>query len=268
MITHTENRYEGAFVWRRKKAKFERTLKRSCYIALLIAVLSSTAYFKYTYDELPDWMLRPVAYAFSLRNDPKLVEKSLDEEIVDSDLAGSVSGKGDNMSKGPRASKLGEEDSRRRYTVIYNHIVRIGSVGPERADWMARYILASSQKWRVDPLLVTALFTQESGFRMSAVSKTGAYGIAQIQPETARQLGIDYTDPAQNMEGGIRYLAEQLGTFQQAKSSPVSLAVAAYNAGPGAVKKYGGVPPYNETVTHVKKVGVIFERLVNEYNNN
>lgn len=154
----------------------------------------------------------------------------------------------------------------RCYQVIFNHILNTApGLEPEQADWITLAILESCIKYQVDPLLATALFTQESGFNMYAISCTGAVGIAQLQPETARWLGVDPFDMYQNIEGGIYYLADQLNTFAACGEWASTFAIAAYNAGPGAVTKYGGVPPYDETINHVERVGAILGRLLNEY---
>ncbi|MEL6464492.1 MAG: lytic transglycosylase domain-containing protein [Pseudomonadota bacterium] len=95
--------------------------------------------------------------------------------------------------------------------------------------------------------LFLRLVQQESGWNPKAKSHKGAYGLAQLMPATARSLGVDRTDPAENLEGGARYLKAQYRTFGSWR-----LALAAYNAGPGAVKKYNGVPPFRETRNYVK----------------
>jgi len=95
--------------------------------------------------------------------------------------------------------------------------------------------------------LFLRLVQQESGWNPKARSHKGAYGLAQLMPATARSLGVDRKDPAENLEGGARYLKEQYRTFGSWR-----LALAAYNAGPGAVKKYNGVPPFRETRNYVK----------------
>lgn len=95
--------------------------------------------------------------------------------------------------------------------------------------------------------LFLRLVQQESGWNSKAVSIKGALGLAQLMPGTAQRLRVDPHDPEQNLDGGARYLKQQYRTF-----GTWQLALAAYNAGPGAVKKYGGVPPYKETMNYVR----------------
>jgi len=101
----------------------------------------------------------------------------------------------------------------------------------------------------VDPDLFLRLVGQESSFNPDAVSSKGASGLAQLMPGTAAELGVDPSDPIQNLRGGARYLRQQLDAF----GDPV-LALAAYNAGPGAVRKYGGVPPFAETQNYISRI--------------
>lgn len=111
--------------------------------------------------------------------------------------------------------------------------------------------------WGVDPKLITAVIANESGFNANATSKVGAQGLMQLMPATARALGVsDPFDPTQNVAGGTRYLRGLLDRFH----GDTKLAIAAYNAGPGAVEKYGGVPPYPETQNYVQNVLSSYER--------
>ena len=103
----------------------------------------------------------------------------------------------------------------------------------------------------IDPALLKGLVSQESGFNPDARSGAGAVGLTQLMPGTAAGLGVtNPLDPAQSLQGGAKYLREQLDRF----GGDEKLALAAYNAGPGAVQKYGGVPPYAETQNYVNSV--------------
>lgn len=104
-----------------------------------------------------------------------------------------------------------------------------------------------------------AMIKVESNYSQRAVSRAGAKGLAQLMPDTARYLRVDPGDPLQNLDGGARYLLEQIGSFES-----LTLALAAYNAGPDAVRKYGGVPPYTETRTHIVKVMAAYDRILAE----
>lgn len=106
-----------------------------------------------------------------------------------------------------------------------------------------------AQQQGVPPDLFVRLVNQESGFRPDVRSSAGAYGLAQLMPSTADYLGVDINDPVQNLTGGARYLREQLDRF----GSP-ELALAAYNAGPRNVSKYGGIPPFEETQNYVRSI--------------
>ncbi len=112
-------------------------------------------------------------------------------------------------------------------------------------------LVETAQKYGVNSDLVLALANAESGYRADAVSPVGAVGVMQLMPETASGLGVaDSFDPKQNIDGGVRYLKQMLEMF----GGDQSKALAAYNAGPGAVQKYGGIPPYSETQAYVKNI--------------
>jgi soluble lytic murein transglycosylase-like protein len=124
----------------------------------------------------------------------------------------------------------------------------LGGGSPTRFDGQ---IQAAATKYGLDPALLKALIRQESNFNPNAGSPAGAQGLTQLMPGTAASLGVtDPHDPAQAIDGGAKYLKQQLDAF----GGDVQKALAAYNAGPGAVKKYGGIPPYAETQNYVRKV--------------
>lgn len=111
--------------------------------------------------------------------------------------------------------------------------------------------IAAAQRHGLDPNLVLAVVGVESGFQPDAVSNKGAQGLMQLMPATARELGvIDALDPEQNLDGGTRYLRMLVAQY----GGDLGKALAAYNAGPGAVKRHGGVPPYRETHHYIDRV--------------
>jgi soluble lytic murein transglycosylase-like protein len=121
-------------------------------------------------------------------------------------------------------------------------------VPPEQIDQLVNQ---NAQIWQVDPALIKSVIANESSFNANATSPVGAQGLMQLMPETAASLGVrNPYDPAQNVAGGTRYLRSLLDRF----NGDTRLAVAAYNAGPGAVEKYGDVPPYSETQNYVQNV--------------
>jgi len=109
------------------------------------------------------------------------------------------------------------------------------------------------------PAIVHSVARAESGYRTDAISPKGAIGVMQLMPGTAAELNADPYDPAQNVEAGARYLRDLLLKYEN-DPHQVSKAIAAYNAGPGAVDKYNGVPPYRETVDYVNRVLKQYEK--------
>lgn len=115
----------------------------------------------------------------------------------------------------------------------------------------------AAQRYNLDPAILQAVIKAESNFNPRVISHAGAQGLMQLMPGTARALGVeDPLDPVQNIDGGARYLRQMFDRFHS-----VPLALAAYNAGPGAVEQYKGVPPYRETQTYVARV----IRLIEDY---
>lgn len=127
---------------------------------------------------------------------------------------------------------------------------------------MARWIERHARREGLSPRLVQAVVQVESGYNSRALSSKGAMGLMQLMPATAGELGVaDAYDPEENIRGGARYLRQQLDRF----SGDVRLALAAYNAGPTAVTKYGDIPPYRETQSYVQKVLALYRHSVPSY---
>ncbi|NMB53310.1 MAG: lytic transglycosylase domain-containing protein [Leptolinea sp.] len=152
----------------------------------------------------------------------KLLEKTLSSKGVDSDLSELFGSSSSSKTSGSSANSSFES-----------------------------IIQKASQKYGVDADLVKAVIQNESNFDASAISSAGAMGLMQLMPATAESLGVENPlDPAENIEGGVKLLRELLNQF----GGNLSNTLAAYNAGPGAVTQYDGVPPYQETQTYVKRV--------------
>lgn len=123
--------------------------------------------------------------------------------------------------------------------------------GPAVPSSIGNIIRHYSEKYSLEEGLVHAVIKAESNYNATAVSKKGALGMMQLMPGTARLLKVDNPlDPAENIGGGSRYLRQMLDEF----NGNLDFAIAAYNAGPNAVKRHGGIPPYEETRTYVKRV--------------
>lgn len=124
-------------------------------------------------------------------------------------------------------------------------------------DKIAKMVEFSARQHGIDPKLALAVANTESGLVPDVVSSAGAVGVMQLMPETAHGLGVrNINDPRENIDGGVRYLKQMLDLF----NGDVTKAVAAYNAGPEAVKNYGGIPPYSETNAYVAKVISLYKQ--------
>lgn len=133
----------------------------------------------------------------------------------------------------------------------------LGSLGPPRLDMYAKQFRASAKSSGVDDALLRAIAHAESGFDQRALSPKGAQGVMQLMPDTAKRYGVaDPFSAAQSIGGGARHLKSLLKLYKGNRT----LVAAAYNAGVGAVARYGGVPPYAETQTYVEKVDALYAR--------
>jgi soluble lytic murein transglycosylase-like protein len=137
----------------------------------------------------------------------------------------------------------------------YAHVLR--KINPQMPAWqsqsLAKHLLINANRWKLDANMLVALVTVESAWHTYARSWAGAIGLGQLMPGTAARLGVNPSDPYQNLQGAARYLHGLLARFQN-KPDRYALAFAAYNAGPKAVEEFGGIPPYSETQNYVVKV--------------
>ena len=133
-----------------------------------------------------------------------------------------------------------------------NYAAKVFMPSQEDIQKYANIIQTASQAYGVEPSLVHAVISAESAYNQNAISRTGAMGLMQLMPDTARRYGVqNMMDPTENIHGGVRYLRDLLAMFK----GRVDLAIAAYNAGENAVIRYGHkIPPYAETRTYVPRV--------------
>ena len=137
------------------------------------------------------------------------------------------------------------------YATVLHHY------NPQLPDWqskdLARHLLTTANRWKLDANVLAAIVAVESSWHTHAISSAGAIGLGQLMPGTAATLGVNPHDPASNLSGAARYLHGLMETFG-ANPQRYNLVFAAYNAGPKAVERFGGIPPYEETQRYVVKV--------------
>lgn len=148
-------------------------------------------------------------------------------------------------------------DAYRRAVRYYN-----SALADDEVERIVTALLHYSAYYHLDPRLVTALVACESRFRPTAVSSAGARGLGQLMPDTAKSEGVNPDTVTDNIHGACRVLRRNLNRYtEHGAEQQLTLALAAYNAGPGAVEKYGGVPPYAETTEYIRRVLAEYRRL-------
>lgn len=155
----------------------------------------------------------------------------------------------------PVASHASTGPVKQTPTTVDAYATVLREINPSLPDWqsrsLARSLLANAQRWNIDTNMLAAIVTVESGWHTHAVSYAGAIGLGQLMPGTAATLGVNPRDPMQNLRGAAHYLSSLVQTFGPHR---FELVFAAYNAGPKAVQRYGGIPPFGETQHYVVKV--------------
>ncbi len=146
---------------------------------------------------------------------------------------------------------LPDVDKTESAPTVYDDAAKTNSFG----DDVTRFLNEAAARYGVDNRLVNAIAQVESAGNQNAVSSAGAIGVMQLMPDTAYSLGVNPYDLEDNIDGGVRYVGNLLSEF----GGDVKKAIAAYNAGPNAVKQYGGVPPYSETQNYVNRVLDIYQ---------
>lgn len=157
----------------------------------------------------------------------------------------------------PGVSRAAEPPIPASRVAVKAYATVLHTANPEMPGWqrrsLARNLLVNAARWKVSPNVLAAIVTVESSWHTHAVSYAGAVGLGQLMPVTAATLGVNPRDPKQNLAGAARYLSGLLAKFA-GNPHRYEFAFAAYNAGPRAVERYGGIPPYAQTQNYVLKV--------------
>lgn len=198
--------------------------------------------------KVADYLANPVQAAFRSKINPKpepIAEKT------NSQTDGPASAESQSPER-PTAQAAGQEKADRRKPLPSVLALPEQPSDSSPRQRIEKSIHTAARKYDLPPNVIKGVIKAESNFQITAVSHAGARGLMQLMPETARELGVDDPfDIEQNIDGGARYLRQMLDKF----GGDLKTALAAYNAGPGAVEKYGGnVPPYPETKQYVRRV--------------
>lgn len=210
-------------------------------------------------------------------SDLRLVACAFLRELERVEASVKVSTGAQTTAKAAASSRSAQQRGQSTHPVSAEELVRVykkavkrfnSKLSDSQADTIARSVLGFSYRYKLDPRLVCAVILAESHFRIGATSRAGAQGLGQLMPSTAAGLGVDDAyDPVQNIYGSARYVKGMLDRMSGNKQwneltwYDLALALAAYNAGPNAVKRHGGVPPYKETQNYVKRVTSIYKQL-------
>jgi soluble lytic murein transglycosylase-like protein len=215
---------------------------------------------------LSDLRLVACTYEVDMKRHDEAERRTAEARIVKAESARAKAAAKPNKS----TAKTAKQPTSEEFIAAYKNAVKSfnNRLSDAQADKIARSIVGFGIKYQVDPRLVCAVILAESHFKVDATSPCGAQGLGQLMPGTAAGLGVNNAyDPVENIYGSVRYIRSMFDRMVGGKMwseltwNDLALALAAYNAGPGAVKKHGGVPPYKETQNYVRRVVSIYKKL-------